>query len=365
MRTGKLAEPVRKRSVLRQLNKDKIRAEKLYGTDCIAAGMHGERAAAGSNQDLEVTFGQMVVAAPDMVPGSEDRPQRMVTAAVNSLLAAGAEPQVLLVQGFLPETYEEADLQRDMKQIASAAREVDWTLEKETSGQSAQGQREAPSCERTDSRLQVMAGQLEVSASVLKPHYMINGIGWRAGEKRLFRPGQELVLTKWIALGGTAALAEKFEEKLHGRYPFSLIDRAKEFERLTSAARDARAITHFGASPMHALGQGGIFGALWELAEHAGVGLEVDLKKIPVKQETIEICEFFDINPYGLYSAGSLLVGTDRAEALAAELADWGIPASVIGRVTGSNDRVIRNGGDCRFLDRPGQEEWYRRIQNK
>lgn len=63
---------------------------------------------------------------------------------------------------------------------------------------------------------------------------------------------------------------------------------------------------------MHDLSQGGIFTALWEMAERAGVGLEVDLKRIPVKQETIELCEYFDINPYNLYSAGALLIGTDR-----------------------------------------------------
>ena len=368
MRTGKLAEPVRKRSVLRQLNKDKNRAEKLYGTDCIAVGMHGAQFSGEATQECKgaaAGFGQMVIVAPDMVPGSEGRPQRLGTAAVNSLLAAGAEPQMLLVQGVLPESYEEADLQRDMKQIAAAAREAGQSLEEAGGAQNVADQEQAVLSAMTDFGLQVMAGQLEVSASVQKPHYIINGIGWRAGEEQFFRPGQELVLTKWIALGGTAALAETFEEKLHSRYPFSLIDRAKEFEKLTSAARDARAISHFGAAPMHALGQGGIFGALWEMAEHAGVGLEVDLKKIPVKQETIEICEFFDINPYELYSAGSLLVGTDRAEALVAELAGLGIPASVIGRVTDGNDRLIRNGEDCRFLDRPQQEEWYRKIENK
>ena len=87
---------------------------------------------------------------------------------------------------------------------------------------------------------------------------------------------------------------------------------------------------------------------------------EKDLKKIPVKQETIEICEYYDINPYYLYSAGAMLAGTDNGEALVAELAAAGIPAVVIGRVTDGKDRIIRNGEDVRFLDRPKQDEWYR-----
>ncbi|MCD8022849.1 MAG: hypothetical protein LUF30_07730 [Lachnospiraceae bacterium] len=96
------------------------------------------------------------------------------------------------------------------------------------------------------------------------------------------------------------------------------------------------------------------------MAEPAGVGLEVDLRKIPVQQETIEICEYFDVNPYYLYSAGALLVGTEQAEALIAHLREIGIPAFVIGRVTDQNDRVIWNGENRRYLDRPKQDELWR-----
>ena len=99
------------------------------------------------------------------------------------------------------------------------------------------------------------------------------------------------------------------------------------------------------------------------MADQSGVGLEVDLKKIPVRQETIEICEYFDVNPYYLYSAGSLLVGTEHGEALVSHLAAQGIFAAVIGRATGGKDRVIRNGEECRYLDRPKQDEWYRRLE--
>lgn len=345
MRTGKLAEPVRKRSVLRQLNKDKARAEKLYGTDCITVFAQDNSPVAEKDTAKELGkdrffCGETVVVSPDRIPGSgSKRLHRMVRTALTSLAAAGSEPVMLLVQGILPENCEEAQLQSDMKEIAAAASEI---------------------C-----AVPVMAGQMEVSADVLKCQYIMNGIGHRMQQEQFLQPGQDLVMTGWIALAGTAMLAEEFEEELQSRYPFSLIDKAKEFEKLTSAFSDARAISHFGTAPVHALGQGGVFGALWEMAERAGVGLEVDLKKIPVRQESIEICEYFDINPYELYSAGSLLVGTDQAETLIAEMHRQGIEACVIGRVTGSNDRVIRNGEDCRFLDRPKQDEWYRKIENK
>ena len=65
----------------------------------------------------------------------------------------------------------------------------------------------------------------------------------------------------------------------------------------------------------------------------------------------------------GLAAAGALLVGTEHGEALVSHLAAQGIFAAVIGRATSGKDRVIRNGEECRYLDRPKQDEWYRRLE--
>ena len=37
-------------------------------------------------------------------------------------------------------------------------------------------------------------------------------------------------------------------------------------------------------------------------------GLEIDLKAIPIRQETVEVCEQFHLNPYQLISSGSMLM---------------------------------------------------------
>lgn len=314
-----------KRSVLRQLNKKNTVSTERYGADCAV---------------LPQKSGFLsVYTAVSAVPGFEHRPGALVTAAVNNLAAGGARPEALAVHALLPVSCEEPMLKAGMKQIAEAA---------EGYG------------------MQVLCGHTEISQAVTRPVYQITGIGCVKEEEcrasAVLHPGDTLVLTKWIALAGTAALAERYEEELGKRFPFTLIDRAKEYEKLMSIAPEARAIARFGACAMHDLSQSGIFGALWEMAERAGTGLEVDLKKIPIKQETIEICEYFDINPYNLYSAGALLAGTSKPEALIAELSGLGIPAAVIGRATDGNDRIIRNGEDVRFLDRPQQEEWYRRF---
>ena len=138
-----------------------------------------------------------------------------------------------------------------------------------------------------------------------------------------------------------------------------MIDEAAACDGYLSVIPEAATAVKSGVCGMHDVSRGGIFGALWELAQRAGVGLEIDLKKIPVKQETIEICEFFELNPYELLSGGCLLMVTDNGQALVDVLAREGIPAAVIGRTTAGKDRVIYNEGEKRYLDRAKMDQMY------
>ena len=90
------------------------------------------------------------------------------------------------------------------------------------------------------------------------------------------------------------------------------------------------------------------------------MGLDLDMKQIPVLQETIEVCECYRLNPYLLTSAGSFLMAASDGRGLADALHKEGIAASVIGRFTSGNDKVIHNGEDVRCLDRPAPDEIYR-----
>lgn len=200
--------------------------------------------------------------------------------------------------------------------------------------------------------------------------------GEPAGE--LLRPGQELIVTRWIALAGTARIASAYEEELKRRFPAWLVDVAKRFADLRCvsdetriadrfaddrrASAEAQIAAQFGPCVLHSLTRGGIFGALWETAEQSKVGLEIDLKKIPIRQETVEICEYFDVNPYYLCSEGSLLIGTDQAGELTDAFLKAGIPAVVIGYVTSGRGRLIHNGENTSYLNRPQPDEWERRF---
>lgn len=164
---------------------------------------------------------------------------------------------------------------------------------------------------------------------------------------------QEIVASKWIALEGTAQLVGQHRERLRKRLPMRMIDEAAAFDRYLSVASEAATAMKSGVCGIYDLSQSGIFAGLWEMAQDAGVGLEIDLQKIPVRQETIEICEFCGENPYEMASGGCLLMMVESGNTLAAALLRAGIPAVVIGRTTQGKERVIYHQGRKSYLNKP------------
>lgn len=173
------------------------------------------------------------------------------------------------------------------------------------------------------------------------------------------RPGHDIVVTKWIGLEGTAILAERHREDLLSRYPAWLVDEAAAFERYLWAAPEAAAAVKSGVCAIHPVSEGGIFAALWELAEGAGVGLDINLKRLPIRQETVEICNHCRINPYELMSGGCFLMTAPDGPGLAAALEAEGVAAVTVGKVTDGNDRRIRNEEEVQYLNRPRTDSLY------
>ena len=168
---------------------------------------------------------------------------------------------------------------------------------------------------------------------------------------------QDIVLLKWIGLEGTFRVMREKEEALAERFVPTFLNQIKGLESELFSEKELLTAKEFGVSAMHQITSGGILAALWEIAESSNVGLEVDLKKMTIKQETIEVCEFCHLNPYQLTSVGSVLIFTDRGEELVSKYAGEGIQATALGRTTVDTARVILGGEEKRFLDRPAPDE--------
>ena len=171
---------------------------------------------------------------------------------------------------------------------------------------------------------------------------------------------EDIVMTKWLGLEGTAFMAAGSRKELCDRYPSDIVDTAADFYKYLSVAPEAATAVKSGADYLLALREGGVYGGLWQLAANNGVGLVADLKRIPVRQETIEVCEYFDLNPYELMAGGSLLILSQNGGELVRALDAAGVPAAVIGRTTQGNDRIIRHGEEVRFLESANEDEIFR-----
>lgn len=56
------------------------------------------------------------------------------------------------------------------------------------------------------------------------------------------------------------------------------------------------------------VGKGGVLASLWKLCERNKWGLKYSLRRIPILQGTVEIANYFDINPYRLLTKNSFIV---------------------------------------------------------
>lgn len=345
MNLGKVSESVLKHSVLYQIHtqNEEVLNGAGIGEDCAIFASAGERSPAVCVKEAavapqrELTHMSEEPFAPGVVCVSM---AQLITRCANNLAVSGAVPAAAMIVLLLPQSAD-TDLVKDLMQEAESA------------------------CKEMS--MQIAGGQTRVSAAVTIPYAVVTGYGRVSGDRyctiKGAKPGQDIVLSKWVGLEGTAVLARRHRERLLARYPAYLAREAAEYDRYLSVLPEAALAMKSNVCAMHDASEGGIFAALWELAEGAGVGLTIDLKRIPLRQETVEVCECCGANPYELLSGGCLIMtaqdGASLAEALEAEQ----IPAAVIGHITDSNDRVIRNEDEVRYMDRPKTDEIYKKFE--
>ena len=333
MRPGKVSESVLKRSVLKQIKtkREEVTVGAGVGTDC-------------SFFVWKEQEGSLVSTAPIEIENIEDIRYGMI-AAVNNIGAAGGEPVAIISSLLLPDKILESELQRFSGEIEKTCQKLG---------------------------IQVAGGNTQITRHVNKAILNLTIVGKK--EIKLhknfnsYEGEEDIVLTKWIGTGGTGILAKKKETLLKERLPMYLVEDAKKMQESLSVLPESKIALKAGASGMHDVSRGGIFAALWELVEERNVGLEVDLRKLPIRQETVEVCEILEINPYELYGAGSLLIVTKYTNTLLRDLEKEGIPAAVIGKITKETSKVLLNGEEKRYLDRPRKEaleilreEWERK----
>lgn len=319
MQIGKISETVLKRSVLKHIT---YKSRNLVQGP--AAGESFGRLAAGERKHL-------IAVAVSVKGNAELAGKRAFYRMANDMAAAGGRLAGMLITLYLPAAGRESMLKTVMDELAelSLAHQVD-----------------------------ILGGHTEVLEELSEPVFSLAGTGFAGEETNVrsgnLKPGFDLVMTKWAGQSGAAELVRgEGRRGLRLRFTDDFLDRAADGVQAMSCAVDAEFAIAQGAAALSSVGEKGVFGALWEMGEASGTGIRVDLKKIPIRQETIEICEYFDRNPYLIASDGVLLAGTPDGARLVEGFEGEGISAAVIGTVTDGRDRVIINGEETRFLVPP------------
>ena len=177
--------------------------------------------------------------------------------------------------------------------------------------------------------------------------------------------GKELIMAGYMALSGSAAFARQEQAYLVKWLTRRFLEETEAYyealaQKIGVLPRRLPALDGAEEAVCLALGPGGLFDGLWEMARIWQTGFRVELKAVPVRQETIEICERLEVNPYYLCSENSFLIAAEHGEQLCRACRAQGWPAAVIGTLESGNQKEILCGGRSSCLNRPQEDEWER-----
>lgn len=327
MKAGQVSQTVYRRSIQKKLHIDKETALFVPSQAEMCSG-------------ISSSHGDIVVHCQNTVWGNAvELPVFAAARGANALASRGAEIKGISLQFLLPESTEEEHLRKMMEQASAAA------------------DREG---------FEILGAEAQVIPGMKIPAVCANAAGTAADirvQSRYAQPEQEIVLLKWIGLEGMLRVKREREKELASYFAPSFLYQMEQYQEELFSVRETFLAAAMGVSAIHPVGEGGIFAALWNLAETAGIGMTVDMKKISVRQETIEVCELFHLNPYQLAGTGAMLAVTPKGEEMADALKQEGVCAEVIGRTHKSKERVLLKGSEKRYMDRPAPDEFTRLFE--
>ena len=253
---------------------------------------------------------------------------------LNDISAGFGEPVAILLTILLPESADESDVKRIMLDAEEEAEK--WNVE-------------------------IIGGHTEFTDAVNRPIVNAVGIGIKDVNYTPYLPkaGDDVLITKSIALEGSFILAEKYENLLN----LSMDEREelKEYVASTSVREEAKIVRISGIKAlMHDVTEGGILGATSELCDVASIGIMLNKSDIPLSNLTQKICNILEVDPYRLISSGSMLIVTPNGCELQKALQQGGVNATFVGKVIDKKGAYIDSEETKQIFAMP--DELYRKM---
>jgi hydrogenase expression/formation protein HypE len=296
-------------------------------TVIVGPGVGGDAAA------IDLGHTTLVVKSDPITFASESPAQYLVDVNANDLACLGATPRWMMVTALLPEGTTEQLVEAHFRELRDACLQRGISL---------------------------VGGHTEITSGVVRPLL----VGVLIGEVEaglLLRPGgaragDRLLLTRAIAIEGTALVARELGARLSGRVDPLVVERASNLllDPGISVVSEAMALLQAGGvTALHDPTEGGLATGVRELALAAGCGANIDLETVPILPETAAIADALGLDPLGMLASGSLLAAADAeaVDRLISTSSTLGFQLTAIGELTDDEGRfALRENGVEREL---------------
>jgi hydrogenase maturation factor len=249
-----------------------------------------------------------------------------VHVACNDIATSGVPPRWVQLLVLVPQPEDTELLERIMGDVERAAKEIG---------------------------ISIIGGHTGYSAALSRPLVAVTALGTLGGRKAVLtgsaQPGDKILVSKGIALEGTAILASDFSKTaIELGLTKDDLKEAKELFNQISVIPEAVLLADNGATAMHDVTRGGILETLLEISRLSGVGLDIAYENIPITDIANRFSKAFQFDPLKMISSGTLVATVPPSKLVGARqaLEEKNIRNAVVGEVTTGEDVAIRRSGE-------------------
>lgn len=296
------------------------------------------RIRSGIGEDCSViNFGEYeCIVSTDPITGADKNIGKLaVHINCNDIAACGVEPIGILVTILVPPTSTLDDIKNIMKEIDEETKKLN---------------------------VEILGGHTEVTEAVNRIVVSCTAIGKGKAQDAVAtsgaRLGDDIVVTKLLCMEGTSIIANDYLDRVQDILTSEEVEIAKDYINNISVVNEGRIAGEFRVNSMHDITEGGVLGALWEVAEASNLGFKVYKDKMPISSITYKMCEKLNIDPLKFISSGSMLITASNGKELVEKLSSKGIQASIIGNMT--KDRgILVTDEICKDVLPPSRDELF------
>jgi len=266
-----------------------------------------------------------------------------VHVACNDIATTGVPPRWILLLVLVPRMEDEELLESIMRDASRAAQEIG---------------------------VSIIGGHTGYSTNLSRPLVAVTALGTASGREIIRTSGanigDQVIVTKGIALEGTGILAQDFADVAINLGLSELdLKEARSLMGKVSVIPEAMAIAAQGATAMHDVTRGGLLETLMEISSLSGVGLDIDGSEIPIPPVVARFARAFQFDPLKMISSGTLAatVPSERVNKVSQALTERGVKFAVVGRVTeGMGVRIFQDGSSVHYKEIHCEEDELARM---